>query len=144
MVWQEYVRQQVEPLLVAGEEIQYTGGVYKMPPVPLLAWLFTKVYFLVITTKRVILLRTKRSLIGEQHQLLNLGNIQFSRNDIKQVVVRKDASASLEFQFADGSRRTFTVHPPHAESVLVMDATARGNERRAHLEEIQKCFSLSY
>ena len=88
----QYIQQQVGPMLQPGEQILYMAQVLRQPPLwlqilcmgGLLTFLMTKAYFAAFTNRRLILIRTSMGLFGgfgmknqgvEEIQLANVKSI---------------------------------------------------------------------
>jgi hypothetical protein len=116
----EFVMQQVTPMLHPGEQVMHTGVLYKAPGLllqilllgGLLSWLMTTGYYAVVTSGwRLLLIKTKMSLwMGVTPA--NRGVEEINLANVKQITTSGFANnRSMTFNFVDGSKRTLRCSP---------------------------------
>lgn len=116
----EYLQSQVMPLLQPGEQVLYTAYMRRQPGIlmqvlfvgGLLLWAITKAYFVVLTNRRVILIRTKMSGWSGGPKQMNLGLEQWDARNLKQVTTSGFANnRSMTFHFHQGPAQTLRISP---------------------------------
>jgi hypothetical protein len=116
----EYLRSQVMPLLQPGEQVLHTAYMRRQPGLlmqmlvvgGLLLWAITKAYFVVLTNRRVILIRTKMSGWSGGPKQLNLGLEQWDARNLRQVTTSGWANnRSMTFLFHQGPPQTLRISP---------------------------------
>ena len=116
----EYLRSQVMPLLQPGEQVIHTAYMRRQPGLlmqmflvgGLLLWAITKAYFVVLTNRRVILIRTKMSGWSGGPKQMNLGLEQWDVRNLKQVTTSGMANnKSMTFHFHQGAPETLRISP---------------------------------
>ena len=116
----EFVQQQVAPMLQPGEQIMHMGVLYKAPGLllqilllgGLISWLMTTGYYAVVTSGwRLILIKAKMSMwMGVKPA--NQGVEEIYLTNIKQITTSGIANnRSMTFHFVDGSKRTLRCSP---------------------------------
>ncbi|HEY2409015.1 MAG TPA: hypothetical protein VGI10_23585 [Polyangiaceae bacterium] len=115
---EDFIAQQLGPLLQPGEQPLYQCAGVIQPPFwlrvlclgGLMAVLMTKAYFVILTNRRLIMIRTKMGMFGPG--MANKGVEQFPVSAITEV---KSGGLlnnfKVTFRFADGSARKITVAP---------------------------------
>lgn len=116
----EYLRSQVMPLLQPGEQVLHTAYMRRQPGLlmqmflvgGLLLWAITKAYFVVLTNRRVILIRTKMSGWSGGPKQMNLGVEQWDARNLRQVTSSGMANnKSMTFHFHQGLPQTLRISP---------------------------------
>jgi hypothetical protein len=116
----EYLQSQVMPLLQPGEQVLYTAYMRRQPGLlmqmllvgGLLLWAITKAYFVVLTNRRVILIRTKMAAWSGGPKQLNLGVEQWDARNLKMVTCSGFANnRSMTFHFHQGPAQTLRISP---------------------------------
>src|SRR2546430_11275675 len=87
----DYLQQQIMPMLQPGEQVLHSAYMRRQPGIlmqvlfvgGLLLYLITKAYFVVLTNRRMILIRTKMSAWSGGPKLLNLGVEQWDARNLK-------------------------------------------------------------
>jgi len=116
----DYLRSQVMPLLQPGEQVIHTAYMRRQPGLlmqmflvgGLLLWMITKAYFVVLTNRRLILIRTKMSGWSGGPKQLNLGVEQWDVRNLRQVTTSGIANnKSMTFHFHQGPPQTLRISP---------------------------------
>lgn len=116
----EYLQSQVMPLLQPGEQILQTAYMRRQPGIlmqmlvvgGLLLWAITKAYFVVLTNRRMILIRTKMAAWSGGPKQLNLGVEQWDARNLKNVTCSGFANnRSMTFHFHQGPSQTLRISP---------------------------------
>lgn len=113
----QFILQQVESMLQAGERVMFTAHLIKAPPLwvqilfsGLIMLLFIHPYLVACTNKRLILIKTKNGFA--KPKMLNLGTEEIEWANVQSVVVGGFANnKSLKFMFNDGTNRTLRIGP---------------------------------
>lgn len=120
MTNEEYLHSQVGPMLQPGEQIIHTAYMRRQPGIlmqvlvvgGLLLWAITKAYFVVLTNRRVILIRTKMSGWSGGPKQMNLGVEQWDVRNLKNVTTSGWANnRSMTFYFHQGPPQTLRISP---------------------------------
>jgi hypothetical protein len=114
-----YVHSQVEPMLEPGEQIYYAAHVRRQPGLfwqifligGLLLMLMTKVYFAVLTSRRLILIRTKGGFWAGTPRELNLGVEQYDVRSFTKVTVSGFANNRAMTFHSQASKTTLRISP---------------------------------
>lgn len=118
----QYLVSQVNPMLQPGEQVLHFAYMRRQPGLlmqlllvgGLLLFLMTKVYFAVLTNRRLILIQTKMkfwSWTGGPQQL-NLGVEQYDASQIREVTTSGFANnRSMTFHMNDGRKETLRISP---------------------------------
>lgn len=116
----EYLQSQVMPMLQPGEQVLHSAYMVRQPGLAmqilvvggLLLFLITKAYFVVLTNRRVILIRTKMKFWSAGPQQLNLGVEQWDIRNIKQVTTSGMMNnRSMTFHMHQGPSETLRISP---------------------------------
>jgi hypothetical protein len=116
----EYLQSQVMPILQPGEQVLHSAYMVRQPGLAmqmlviggLLLFLITKAYFVVLTNRRVILVRTKMKFWSAGPQQLNLGVEQWDIRNIRQVTVSGMMNnRSMTFHMNQGPAETLRISP---------------------------------
>jgi hypothetical protein len=116
----EYLQSQVMPLLQPGEQVLHTAYMRRQPGLlmqmllvgGLLLWAITKAYFVVLTNRRVILIRTKMSGWSGGPKQMNLGVENWDARNLKMVTTSGFANnRSMTFLFHQGPAQTLRISP---------------------------------
>ena len=116
----QYLVSQVNPMLQPGEQVLHFAYMRRQPGLlmqlllvgGLLLFLMTKVYFAVLTNRRLILIRTKPTFWSGGPQHLNLGVEQFDAGQIREVTTSGFANnRSMTFHMTNGSKETLRISP---------------------------------
>jgi hypothetical protein len=114
----EYLQSQVGPLLMPGEQVLQSAYMRRAPSLVmqmllfggLLLFLITKAYFVVLTNRRMILIRTKMKFLSGGPQQLNLGLEQW---DVRNI------SGCTTSGIANNKSMTWTMHQGVAETLRI-------------------------
>ncbi|MCX5743716.1 MAG: hypothetical protein NT062_14585 [Proteobacteria bacterium] len=114
----EYLQSQIMPMLQPGEQVLQSAYMRRQPGLAmqillvggLLLFLITKAYFVVLTNRRMILVRTKMSFWTGGPQQMNLG--------VEQWDVRNIASCSTS-GIANNKSMTWVMHSGPAETLRI-------------------------
>jgi len=116
----EYLHSQVMPLLQPGEQILHSAYMRRQPGLAmqmlvvggLLLFLITKAYFVVLTNRRMILIRTKMGFWGGGPKQMNLEVEQWDIRNLRGATVSGIANnRSMTFQMAQGPAQTLRISP---------------------------------
>lgn len=116
----EYWQSQVMPMLQPGEQVLHSAYMRRQPGLAmqillvggLLLFLITKAYFVVLTNRRVILIRTKMGFWTGGPKQLNLEVEQWDIRNLKQVTVSGIANnRSMTFHMHQGPEQTLRISP---------------------------------
>ena len=116
----DYLQSQLAQILQPGEQVLHAAYMRRQPGLlmqlllvgGLLLFLITKAYFVVLTNRRLILIRTKMSFWSGGPQLFNLGLEEHDAQQIKQVTVSGFANnRSMTFHMGSGARETLRISP---------------------------------
>ncbi len=114
----DFITEQVTPMLEEGEEIKHMAFMVKQPGLlvqlllvgGLLLFLLTKAYFVVVTTKRIIIIRTKQGFF--KPAMVNNGVEEMPLSDIEKVTSSGFANnRSMTFHKTDGTKNTLRIAP---------------------------------
>jgi hypothetical protein len=114
----EFISNEVAPLLGEGEQIQHMAYMVKQPGLlwqllllgGLLLFLMTKAYYVAVTTKKIVIIRTKQGFA--KPALQNLGVEEIPLANIKDVTTSGFANnRSMTFHKTDGSKLTLRIAP---------------------------------
>jgi hypothetical protein len=118
----QYMMSQVSPMLGAGEQVMFTATMRRQPGLlmqlllvgGLLLFLLTKIYFVALTNRRMILIRSKMgffSLSGAPKHM-NLGVEEWDVRSIQKVTTSGFANnRSMTFHLADRGKQTLRIAP---------------------------------
>jgi hypothetical protein len=116
--YESYVEEQITPMLERDEQILYKTFMAKQPGLlwqillvgGLLLFLMTKAYFVVVTSRRLIIIRTKQGFI--KPALVNLGVEEIPLSSVQKVTSSGIANnRSMSFHKTDGSKLTLRIAP---------------------------------
>ncbi len=116
----DYLQSQLAQILQPGEQVLHAAYMRRQPGLlmqlllvgGLLLFLITKAYFVVLTHRRLILIRTKMSFWTGGPQLCNLGLEEHDAQQIKQVTVSGFANnRSMTFHMGSGAKETLRISP---------------------------------
>ena len=116
----DYLQSQLAQILQPGEQVLHTAYMRRQPGLlmqillvgGLLLFLLTKAYFVVLTNRRLILIRTNMSFWTGGPQLLNLGLEEHDAQQIKQITVSGFANnRSMTFHMGSGAKETLRISP---------------------------------
>lgn len=116
----QYLQSQIMPMLQPGEQVLHTAYMRRQPGLlvqmlfvgGLLLFLITSAYFVVLTNRRVILIRTKMSFWSGGPKLMNLGVDQWDIRSLRGCTSSGFANnRSMTFQFQDGRKDTLRISP---------------------------------
>ena len=115
----QYIQSQVAPLLQPGERVLFTAHMRRQPGLiwqilligGLLLVLMTKVYFAVLTDRRLILIRTKAGLFSGAPQLLNLGVEEHDIRKFSKVTTSGFANNKSMTFHSEGGKMTLRISP---------------------------------
>ena len=119
MTNEEFLHSQIGPMLQPGEQIVHTAYMRRQPGLlmqiflvgGLLLWMMTKAYYVVLTNRRLILIRAKMNWKGLPTQQ-NLGVEQFDVRNLKNVTTSGWANnRSMTFYFHQGPPQTLRISP---------------------------------
>jgi hypothetical protein len=131
----QYIQSQVGPMLAPGERVLHTAFMVRQPGLiwqillvgGLLLFLMTKAYYVVLTDRRMILVRTKMGFF--KPAMANLGVEQWDVAQMSQCTTSGFANnRSMTFHFRDGSKQTLRISP--------WNGTVTGT--KAFLDEVPK------
>ncbi len=113
----QYFQSQLQPLLQPGEQVLQTAYMRRQPGLlmqmllvgGLLLYLITKVYFVALTNRRLILVRTKMGLFGGPKQL----NLSLEEHDVRNL---REVTTS---GFANNRSMTFHMHQGEAQTLRI-------------------------
>lgn len=114
----QYIMSQVQPMLQPGERILHYSFMLRQPGLlwqillvgGLLLFLMTKAYYVVLTDRRLILLRTKQGWM--KPQMVNIGVEEYPTAQMTKVTTSGFANnRSMTFHFQDGSKHTLRISP---------------------------------
>ena len=120
MTQDEYLQSQLATILQPGEQVLHTAYMRRQPSIimqmllfgGLLLYLVTKAYFVVLTNRRLILIRTKMGFWSGGAQLLNLGVEFFDARALQKCTTSGfAANRSMTFNLADGTSQTLRIYP---------------------------------
>ncbi len=116
--YDQYIQSQIAPMLMPGERVLHTAFMRRQPGLlmqmllvgGLLLILMTKVYFAVLTDRRLILIRTSQGFFSPGKK--NLGVEQFDATQMTRVDVSGILNnRSMTFHFRDGSKQKLRISP---------------------------------
>jgi hypothetical protein len=116
----DYLQSQLAQILQPGEQVLHAAYMRRQPGLlmqlllvgGLLLFLMTKAYFVVLTNRRLILIRTNMSFWTGGPKLLNLGLEQHDAQQIQQVSVSGFANnRSMTFHMGSGAKETLRISP---------------------------------
>ena len=116
----DYLQTQLAQILQPGEQVLHAAYMRRQPGLlmqillvgGLLLFLMTKAYFVVLTNRRLLLIRTNMSFWTGGPQLLNLGLEQHDAQQIQQVTVSGFANnRSMTFHMGSGAKETLRISP---------------------------------
>lgn len=116
----QYLQSQLPHVLQPGEHVLHAAYMRRQPGLlmqlllvgGLLLFLMTKAYFVVLTNRRLILIRTKMSAWSGGPKPMNLGLEEHDVRAIQKVTVSGFANnRSMTFHMADGSKQTLRISP---------------------------------
>ncbi|MBK7196337.1 MAG: hypothetical protein IPH80_27980 [Myxococcales bacterium] len=116
----QYLQSQLMPMLQPGEQVLHTAYMRRQPGLlvqllfigGLLLFLITSAYFVVLTNRRVILIRTKMSFWSGGPKLMNLGVEQWDVRNLRGCTTSGFANnRSMSFQMHDGRKDTLRISP---------------------------------
>jgi hypothetical protein len=115
----QYIQSQVQPMLQPGEQVYHSSTMRRQPGLlmqlllvgGLLLVLMTKVYFVVLTNRRLILIRTKGSFWGGTPKPLNLGVEQYDVSTFKKVITSGFANNRSMTFVTDSSKLKLRISP---------------------------------
>jgi hypothetical protein len=118
----QYMMSQVSPMLGAGEQVMFTATMRRQPGLlmqiflvgGLLLFLMTKIYFVALTNRRMILIRSKMGFFSfsgaPKH--MNLGVEEWDVRSIQKVTTSGFANnRSMTFHLADRGKQTLRIAP---------------------------------
>lgn len=114
----QFIQNEVSPMLESGERILFTAYMVKQPGLiwqillvgGLLLFLMTKAYYVAVTNRRIILIRTKQGMF--KPKMVNVGREEISLSTIQKVTTSGFANnRSMTFHQTDGKRRTLRIAP---------------------------------
>jgi len=116
--YESYVEEQIAPMLERDEQVRYKVFMVKQPGLlwqillvgGLLLFLMTKAYFVVVTNRRLIIMRTKQGFI--KPAMVNLGVEEIPLPTVQKVTSSGIANnRSMTFHKTDGSKLTLRIAP---------------------------------
>lgn len=115
----QYIQSQVQPLLQPGEQVYHSSTMRRQPGLlvqlllvgGLLLMLMTKVYFVVLTNRRLILIRTKGSFWSGTPKPMNLGIEQYDVSTFKKVTTSGFANNRSMTFHGDASNLKLRISP---------------------------------
>ncbi len=116
----QYLQSQLPQILQPGEQVLHVAYMRRQPGLMmqlllvggLLLFLMTKAYFVVLTNRRLILVRTKMSFWSGGPKPMNLGVEELDARAIQKVTVSGFANnRSMTFHLADGKKQTLRISP---------------------------------
>lgn len=116
----DYLQSQLAQIIQPGEQVLHAAYMRRQPGLlmqlllvgGLLLFLITKAYFVVLTNRRLILIRTKMSFWTGGPQLCNLGLEEHDAQQIKQITVSGFANnRSMTFHMGSGAKETLRISP---------------------------------
>ncbi len=116
----EYLQSQIMPMLHPGEQVLQSAYMRRQPGLVmqmlfvggLLLFLITKAYFVVLTNRRLILIRTKMGFFSGGPKQLNLGVEEFDARNLKGCTTSGLANnKSMTFLFHQGPEQTLRISP---------------------------------
>jgi len=115
----QYIQSQVGPMLQPGEQIYHCSTMRRQPGLlmqillvgGLLLMLMTKVYFVVLTNRRLILIRTKGSFWSGTPKPLNLGVEQYDVSAFKKVTTSGFANNRSMTFHSDAGKMKLRISP---------------------------------
>lgn len=116
----EYLQSQIMPMLQPGEQVLHSAYMRRQPGLAmqillvggLLLFLITKAYFVVLTNRRMILIRTNMSFWSGGPKQLNLGVEQWDIRNIKACSTDGIANnKSITWQMHQGPSETLRISP---------------------------------
>ena len=114
----QFIRNEVTPMLQSDERILFTAYMVKQPGLiwqillvgGLLLFLMTKAYYVAVTNRRIILIRTKQGMFKPAMVNVDVEEIQLST--VSKVTTSGIANnRSMTFHLTDGQRRTLRIAP---------------------------------
>ena len=114
----QYIQSQVGPMLAPGERVLHTAYMVRQPGLlwqifllgGLLLFLMTKAYYVVLTDRRLILIRTKQGMFSPA--MVNIGQESF---DVAQMTKCTTSgllnNRSMTFHMRDGTEQTLRIAP---------------------------------
>ena len=116
----QYLQRQVMPMLQPGEQVLHTAYMRRQPGLllqilflgGLVLFLITTAYFVVLTNRRVILIRTKMSFWSGGPKLMNLGVEHWDVRSLRGCTTGGIANnKSMTFAMHDGRKDTLRISP---------------------------------
>jgi hypothetical protein len=115
----QYIQSQVAPMLQPGEQVYHSSTMRRQPGLlmqlllvgGLLLVLMTKVYFVVLTNRRLILIRTKGSFWSGTPKPLNLGVEQYDVSTFKKVTTSGFANNRSMIFHSDAGKMKLRISP---------------------------------
>jgi hypothetical protein len=116
----EYLHSQIMPLLQPGEQVLQSAYMRRQPGLAmqmlvvggLLLFLITKAYFVVLTNRRIILIRTKMSFWSGGPKQMNLEVEQWDIRNVRGATTSGIANnKSMTFQMVQGPAQTLRISP---------------------------------
>lgn len=116
----DYLQSQLQQILQPGEQVIHAAYMRRQPGLlmqlllvgGLLLFMMTKAYFVVLTNRRLILIRTKMSFWTGGPKEMNMGVEQYDARAIQKVTVSGFANnRSMTFHMSDGPAQTLRISP---------------------------------
>ncbi|MEO6576822.1 MAG: hypothetical protein ABIP89_23445 [Polyangiaceae bacterium] len=116
----QYLQSQLPQILQPGEQVIHAAYMRRQPGLlvqmllvgGLFLFLITKAYFVVLTNRRLILIRTKMSFFSGGPKSMNLGIEEYDARGIQNVTVSGFANnRSMTFHMADNTKQTLRISP---------------------------------
>lgn len=114
----QFIRNEVTPMLQSDEKILFTAYMVKQPGLiwqlllvgGLLLFLMTKAYYVAITNRRIIMIRTKQGMF--KPAMVNVETETIDLSTISKVTTSGFANnRSMTFHQTDGKKRTLRIAP---------------------------------
>jgi hypothetical protein len=116
----EYLQSQIMPMLQPGEQVLQSAYMRRQPGLAmqmllvggLLLFIITKAYYVVLTNRRLILIRTKMSFWSGGPKQMNLGVEEYDARNLKGCTTSGLANnRSMTFLFHQGAATTLRISP---------------------------------